>query len=29
MQHRKIIEHNRLNHLKRRWTWEEIEPALV
>jgi HTH-type transcriptional regulator/antitoxin HigA len=29
MQHRKIIGHNRLNHLKRRWTWEEIEPALV
>ena len=29
MQHRKIIGHNRLNHLKRRWTWEEIESALV
>jgi Zn-dependent peptidase ImmA (M78 family)/plasmid maintenance system antidote protein VapI len=29
MQHRNIIGHNRLNHLKRRWTWEEIEPALI
>ena len=29
MQHRKIIGHKRLNHLKRRWTWDEIEPVLV
>lgn len=29
MQHRRMIEHNRLNMLKRRWTWDEIDPALV
>lgn len=28
MQHRKMIGHDRLNGLKRRWTWDEIEPAL-
>jgi len=28
MQHRKMIGHDRLNGLKRRWTWSEIEPAL-
>lgn len=29
MQHRRMIAPNRLNGLKRRWTWEEIDPALV
>jgi hypothetical protein len=29
MQHRGIVGHDRLNGLKRRWTWEEIEPALA
>ncbi|TRW15133.1 ImmA/IrrE family metallo-endopeptidase [Glacieibacterium frigidum] len=29
MQHRRMIERNRLNMLKRRWTWDEIDPALV
>jgi HTH-type transcriptional regulator / antitoxin HigA len=29
MQHRKMIDHDRLNTLKRRWVWDEIEPALA
>lgn len=29
MQHQRMVEHNRLNGLKRRWTWDEIDPALV
>jgi HTH-type transcriptional regulator / antitoxin HigA len=29
MQHRKMIGHERLNTLKRRWTWNEIEPLLL
>lgn len=29
MQHRRMIAHNRLNSLKRHWTWEDIAPALV
>lgn len=28
MQHREMIPRNKLNYLKRRWTWEEINPAL-
>jgi len=28
MQHREIIGHEKFNKLKRRWTWDEIEPAL-
>lgn len=27
LQHRGIIGHNQMNHLKRRWAWEEIEMA--
>lgn len=29
MQHQRMIDRNRLNTLKRRWTWDEIDPALV
>ncbi|SFZ81801.1 protein of unknown function [Devosia enhydra] len=29
LQHRKVLAHNQMNSLKRRWTWDEIEPALV
>lgn len=29
MQHRRMIGHERLNMLKRRWTWEEIEAGLT
>jgi Zn-dependent peptidase ImmA (M78 family) len=29
MQHLKMIGYNQLNSLKRRWSWEDIEPALV
>lgn len=29
MQHRRMIEHHRLNMLKRRWTWKDIKPALI
>ena len=29
MQHLKIIAHNKLNTLKRRWAWSDIDPALV
>ncbi|GAC1558923.1 MAG: ImmA/IrrE family metallo-endopeptidase [Beijerinckiaceae bacterium] len=28
MQHRNVIGHERLNTLKRHWTWSQIEPAL-
>ncbi|RDI57155.1 ImmA/IrrE family metallo-endopeptidase [Microvirga subterranea] len=28
MQHRKMIGHDRLNSLKRRWTWSELESVL-
>jgi hypothetical protein len=27
MQHEGLIEHGRMEHLKRRWTWDEIRPA--
>lgn len=29
LQHRRVIGHNQFNWLKRRWTWDDIEPALV
>lgn len=29
LQHRRVIGHHQMNRLKRRWTWDEIEPALV
>ena len=29
MQHSQMIGHNSLNSLKRRWTWDDIEPALA
>lgn len=29
LQHRRVIGHNQMNSLKRRWTWDDIEPALV
>jgi Zn-dependent peptidase ImmA (M78 family)/plasmid maintenance system antidote protein VapI len=29
MQHCQMIGHHQLNSLKRRWSWEDIEPALV
>lgn len=28
MQHREMIPRSKLNYLKRRWAWEEIDPAL-
>lgn len=29
MQHRGVIEHRQMNHLKRRWNWDEIEHVTV
>jgi HTH-type transcriptional regulator/antitoxin HigA len=29
MQHRDMLPRERLNYLKRRWTWQEINPAIV
>ncbi|AQR60263.1 DNA-binding protein [Brevundimonas sp. LM2] len=29
MQHLKLISHSKLNSLKRRWAWADIDPALV
>lgn len=29
MQHRDMIPRERLNYLKRRWTWQQINPAIV